>query len=90
MTRKLLPQQEGPFSIQKVISPLSYQLKLPAQWKIHPIFHVTLLSGYQETNVHRPNYLPPLPDLIDGQEEHKVEALLAHKRCGKGYVFLVK
>ena len=89
--RKLSPQWEGPFSIQKVISPLSYQLKLPVQWKIHPTFHATtLLSWYWETNVHGPKYLPPLPDLIDGQEEHEVEVLLAHKRHGKGYVFLVK
>ena len=61
-----------------MISPLSYQLKLPVQWKIYPVFHVTLLSWYQETNVHGPNYLPPPPDLIDGQEEHEVEALLSH------------
>ena len=45
-TKKLSPRREGPFPIQKVILPLSYQLKLPAQWKIHPVFHATLLSRY--------------------------------------------
>ena len=73
-----------------MISPLSYQLKLPVQWKIPSIFHATLLSQYRETDIHGPNYLPPPPDLIDRQEEHKVEALLTHKRHEKGYVFLVR
>src|ERR1700733_990203 len=89
-TRKLTPRHEGPFAIEKIITLLAYQLKLPVQWRIHPVFHVTLLSRYRETDVHGPNYLLPPPDLIDGQEEHEVEALLSHKKRGKGYVFLVK
>src|ERR1700733_10944773 len=88
-TRKLTPRREGPFAIEKVITPLAYQLKLPVQWRIHPVFHATLLSWYRETDVHGPNYLPPPPDLIDGQEEHEVEVLLFHKKWGKSYVFLV-
>jgi hypothetical protein len=42
--RKLTPKHEGPFLIIKVISPLSYRLKLLIQWKIHPVFHVHLLT----------------------------------------------
>jgi hypothetical protein len=34
-TRKLALKREGPFPIIEVISPLSYRLKLPDQWKIH-------------------------------------------------------
>lgn len=89
-TRKLTLRCEGPFIIKKVVTPLAYQLKLPAQWRIHPIFHATLLSWYQETDIHGPSYLPPPPDLIDGQEEHKVKALLSHKKRGRGYIFLIK
>ena len=34
--------------------------------------------------------LNPLPDLTDGQEEHEVEAIVAHKRQGQRYRYLVK
>ena len=40
--------------------------------------------------MHDANYLNLLPDLIDGQEEHKVEAIVAHKRQGQRYRYLVK
>jgi hypothetical protein len=40
-TRKLALKREGPFPIIEVISPLSYRLKLPNQWKIHPVFTCT-------------------------------------------------
>ena len=42
-TKKLAPKWEGPFEIEEVLSPLNYQLKLLKQWKIHPVFHATLL-----------------------------------------------
>jgi hypothetical protein len=44
--RKLAPKREGPFPIIEVISPLSYRLKLPNQWKIHPVFHTHLLTPF--------------------------------------------
>jgi hypothetical protein len=46
LMRKLAPKQEGPFLITEVISPLSYRLKLPTQWKIHPMFHTHLLTPF--------------------------------------------
>ena len=36
---KLAPKRHGPFKIQKVLSPVTYQLELPSQWKIHDVFH---------------------------------------------------
>jgi hypothetical protein len=45
-TRKLAPKREGPFPITEVILPLSYQLKLLNQWKIHPVFHAHLLTPF--------------------------------------------
>ena len=44
-TAKLAPKHHGPFLIQRVLSPIDYQLTLPEQWKIHDVFHVTGL-GY--------------------------------------------
>ena len=42
---------------------------------------------FVETETHGTNYLNPLPDLIDGQEEHEVEAIIAHKRQVQRYLF---
>jgi hypothetical protein len=81
-TRKLAPKREGPFPIIKVISPLSYQLKLPIQWKIHPMFHAHLLTLFQEMSAHRSNYLCPPPDLIDGIKEHEVKFITWHRLHG--------
>ena len=81
---------EGPFCISKVLGPLTYQLKLPEQWKIHPIFHTTLLTPFKENNIHRHNYINPPPDLIDGEPEYEIEAINAHRRQGRGYLYLVK
>ncbi|KAI5116973.1 hypothetical protein M0805_002060, partial [Coniferiporia weirii] len=61
-SRKLSPEQEGPFSIIQVLSPLNYHLKLPDTWRIHPIFHTALLSTYTETKAHRPPFSLPPPD----------------------------
>jgi hypothetical protein len=89
-TRKLALKREGPFSIIEVISPLSYRLKLPTQWKIHPVFHAHLLTPYHETPTHGTNYLRPPPNLIDGMEEHEVEFITQHRLCGQSRQYLVK
>src|SRR5258708_27454906 len=68
-TTKLAPKRHGPFRITKEISPVAYQLRLPASWTIHDVFHASLLLPYQENAVHGPNFSKPPPDLIRGTEE---------------------
>ena len=41
--KKITPKQEGPFEIEEVLVPVTYQLKLLELWKIHNIFHAILL-----------------------------------------------
>jgi len=79
-TKKLAPRREGPFEVTEVLGPMTFKLKLPHQWKIHPVFHASLLTPYRETDTHGPNFHSPPPDLIDGQEEWEVEAILTHRR----------
>jgi hypothetical protein len=81
---KLAPKRHGPFIIKRVLSPITYQLTLPHQWKIHDVFHVDLLTPYIETDFHGPNYTRPPPDLIDGEEEYEVESILKSRRYGQG------
>jgi hypothetical protein len=54
------------------------------QWSIHPVFHIDLLTPYHETPLHGANYQRPLPDLIEGEEEYKVEKILSSQRFGRG------
>jgi len=89
---KLTPKHLGPFKIIKEISPVAYQLALPANWGIHDVFHASLLNPYHETNAHGPNFTRPPPDLIEGEEEYKVERIVAHRMFGrsKHLQYLVK
>ena len=77
-SRKLAPKWEGPFKIKEVLGPVTYQLTLLKQWKIHDVFYACLLTPYKETDLHRNNEARPPPDLVEGNEEYKVEAILLH------------
>ena len=66
---KLAPRCYGPFLITRVVSHTSYQLKLPPQWKVHNVFHTTLLTPYKETTLNGSQNQEPAPELIDGQPE---------------------
>src|SRR6267378_193978 len=83
-TAKLAPKRHGPFQITKVLGPVTYQLQLPDQWQIHPVFHVDLLTPYKETVTHGSNYTRPPPDLINGEEEYEVERIINSRRFGRG------
>ena len=61
---------------------MAYQLELPPDWKIHPVFHISNLKRYIRSAEFGRTELPPPPILIDGEEEYEVEAILRHK--GKG------
>src|SRR5258705_214835 len=83
-------KQEGPFTIEKVMGPITYKLKLPMKWKIYPVFHAALLTPYRETDLHGPNDTRPPPDLIEGEEEYEVEAILAYRKSSNRLQYLVK
>ena len=76
LTAKLAPKRHGPFKITRVLSAITYQLELPVKWKLHPVFHVDLLTPYCETMFHGVNYDKPPPDLINREEEYEVECVV--------------
>ncbi len=82
-TTKLLPKRYGPFKITNVISKVVYRLELPPQWKIHNMFHTSLLSPYHEMPTHRPNYHKPPPDVINGEKEWEVKEIVGSRRYGR-------
>jgi RNase H-like domain found in reverse transcriptase/Integrase zinc binding domain/Chromo (CHRromatin Organisation MOdifier) domain len=89
---KLAPHRYGPFKITEEISPVVYRLELLTSWRIHDVFHASLLSPYSKTTAHRSNFTQPPPDLIDGETEYKVEQICSHQYFGyhKKLQYLVK
>ena len=77
--KKIAPKREGPFEIKGVLKPVTHQLKLPTTWKIHNVFHATLLRPYIENKIYGNNYPRPLPELLEGEEVYKVETILKHR-----------
>jgi transposase InsO family protein len=87
---KLGPKRYGPFLVTAAVSHTSFRLKLPPQWKIHNVFHASLLTPYNETTTHGPNFQEPPPDLIDGQPEWEVEQILGARRRRNQLQYLVR
>lgn len=90
VSRKLAPKREGPFIIIGKRGSLAYQLELPPQWRVHDVFHVSLLSRFHETKVHGPSYARPPPENIAGEAEHEVEAIVGHRGSKSRRQYLVK
>jgi hypothetical protein len=82
-TAKLAPKWYGPFMIKKKVSDVIFQLELPHQWKIHNVFHASLLTLYIKTELHGPNYPEPPPDIVEGDPEFEVEQIVNSRQVGK-------
>ena len=61
-SQKLAHRFYGPFSIEKLIGKVAYQLQLPAGSRIHLVFHVSLLKKKIGDSSARCPTLPPLTD----------------------------
>jgi Chromo (CHRromatin Organisation MOdifier) domain len=67
----------------KEVSPMVFQLTLPPQWHIHNVFHASLLMPYKEMEEHGDKFAQPPPEIINGQEEYKVEQIMNSRRMGR-------
>jgi len=96
-SRKLDHKNYGPFQIENIISPLAVCLTLPWKWKIHNVFHISLLEPYR-TSEHR---APPDPskvlreaDDIEQSEEYNVGEVMSVAERGRGnnkrFLYLIK
>jgi len=86
-SKKLDHKNHGPFQIEKIISPLAVCLTLPRKWKIHNVFHVSLLEPYR-TSEHRapldPSKVLWEADDIEQSEEYDVKEIMYSVERGWG------
>ena len=80
-SKKLADRHLGPFEIIGIIGThgQAYKLRLPSSYRIHPVFHVSLLEPY-----HQRDGAGEAPDItpVEVQPEGEyweVEAILAHR-----------
>lgn len=68
-SQKLGPKFIGPFKIKKMINPVAFELALPSSYKIHPVFHASLLKPTVPSPFPEREELPPPPVLVEGKPE---------------------
>ena len=80
---KLQRRFVGPFKIQEVIGQQSYRLTLPEDWKIHPVFHVSLLKNWRSANLQEDQPLPS-DDVPEVEEPfYEIEKILRWRKVKK-------
>jgi len=86
-SRKLDYKNHGPYQVEKIVSPLAVRLTLPQKWKIHNVFHISLLEPYRTSEYGA----PPDPakilreaDDIEQSEEYDVEEVMLSAERGRG------
>jgi transposase InsO family protein len=90
-SKKLDDKRLGPFPIVKVCGNGHYKLKLPRHWHMHPVFNESILLPF-----HPPQFqsqkgeLPPPPEIVNGEEEYKVEKILDSRLSRGKLQYLIK
>jgi hypothetical protein len=90
---KLSKRFFGPNKILRVIGPVAYELELPPEGRIHPVFHVSLLRPYQNPSQfpdRPPTNPPPPPVTVNDIPEYEVEHILDHRTQRNQQEYLVK
>ncbi len=74
-SRKLSPKLLGPFKVLRQISSQAYRLDLPKSFKVHPVFHVTLLEPHHPNTLEGRTEPPPTPvgEVTEGVDNRRYE-----------------
>jgi hypothetical protein len=76
-----VPKFYGPYTVLKHVGKVTYQLSLPSQSKLHPVFHVSCLKKVIGTRCKIQTHLPKLaeegsiwlqPEAVLDQHEHRL------------------
>lgn len=89
--KKLDNRRFGPFKVLAKVGQRAYRLQLPTSWRIHPVFHTSLLRPYHPpvSPLQTPVDLP-LPIQVGDHFEQEVEAVLDERIRRGNKEYLVK
>ena len=91
-TRKLSPKAYGPFEILQVLSPVSYKLRIPSHYRMHPVVHISALRAHVTSGAfpeREERYTPPPPQVIQDEEYFSIAAFVAERGKGATHSYLV-
>jgi hypothetical protein len=77
--QKLAPKFYGPYTVLKRVGQVAYQLALPSDSKLHPIFHVSCLKKVIGTKCQIQTNLPELAE--EGSIWLQPQAVLDQREC---------
>ena len=86
---KLSAKQTSPFKITQIISSIAFCLKLLKQWKIHDVFHASLLLSCRKTLEHSPNFSQPPLELIRIEKEYKIDKIINYRDTATRRQYLI-
>ena len=91
-SQKLAHKRLGPFTIVRKVGNGAYRLRLPPfMSRLHPVFNIVKLTPAPEDPIQgRRPQPPPLPEIIDGEEEWVVEEILDSRVVNRKLWYLIK
>jgi transposase InsO family protein len=89
-SRKLENKHHGPYRVIRTIGTHAYELDIPATIQKHRTFPVSLLHAAAEDPLPGQVTPPPLPVIVEGEEEWEVEEILDSRRIRGRLQYLVK
>jgi len=75
-SKKLSPKLYGPFKVLEKKGSRAYKLEISPRWKIHPVFHISLLEPYRASNRPKREQPPRDSEEINGDSEWKIERIV--------------
>ena len=73
---KLDYKKLGPFRIIECVNPVTFRLELPPHFRIHNVFHASLLEPYHPSTIPGRHSPPPPPIELSTGEEYEVDKIL--------------
>ena len=80
--RKLKRRFVGPFAVVRPVGPVVYELELPKGWKIHNVFHTSLLQPFRTFRWSSPQEVEDAEIEVEANEPFDVEKLLRWRWAG--------
>jgi len=81
-----------PSRSRRFFSPLVVQLTLPRKWKIHNVFHVSLVEPYRASNLRGPmdpSKVLQEADDVEQSEEYDIDEVMSSTKKGRPILYLV-